>query len=260
LLIAIVLSTFAVACKRDATGILEQATAAWDAGDYAQAAEAYERYLYQHPTGEPSLAARFKLANIYYLNLHRYEPARAHYQEFLRQDASHAEAATARERLAEVLAELGRIYEAVSEYENLNPSDPGERRRIRLKIAGLYFDQKDFSQALTEYQKVIDTSEYDDLSEQAYSRQASIYVTRNQYQPALDAYQKLAANSHDAQVQTRAQFGLADCYADLSQYDEAIKALRAIKDEREHAHVAQRISELEQQKREAAQARSGLQR
>jgi tetratricopeptide (TPR) repeat protein len=251
---------FAAACRRDATGTLDQATAAWEAGDYAQAADTYERYLYQHPTGDPSLTARFKLANIYYLNLHRYEQARAHYQEFLRQDAAHAEAATARERLAEVLAELGRIYEAVSEYENLNPPDPGERRRIRLKIAGLYFDQKDFSQALTEYQKVIDGSEYDDLSEQAYSRQASIYATRNQYQPALEVYQKLAANSHDAQVQTRAQFGLADCYANLSQYDEAIKALRAIKDEREHAHVAQRIGELEQQKREAAQARSGLQR
>ena len=249
-----------VACKRDATGTLERATAAWDAGDYAQAAEAYEKFLYQYPTGEPSLAARFKLANVYYLNLHRYDQARVHYQEFLRQDGAHAEAAVARERLAEVLAELGRTYEAVAEYESLSPPDPGERRRIRLKIAGLYFDQKDFSQALTEYQKVIDAAEYDELSEQAYLRQASIYMTRGQYQPALDAYQKLAANSAAAQVQTRAQYGLADCYAGLSQYDEAIKALRAIKDEREHAHVAQRVGELEQQKREAAQARSGLQR
>jgi tetratricopeptide (TPR) repeat protein len=260
LLIAALSLLFVVACKRDATSMLEKATAAWEAGDYAQAADTYERYLYQHPTGEASVTARFKLANIYYLNLHRYEQARAHYQEFLRQDASHAEAAVARERLAEVLAEMGRIYEAVSAYEDLNPSDPNERRRIRLKIASLYFDQKDFSQALTEYQKVIDSAAYDEMSEQAYSRQASIYVTRSQYQPALDVYQQLAANSSDAQVQTRAQFGLADCYANRSQYDDAIRALRAIKDEREHAHVVQRINELEQQKREAAQARSGLQR
>ena len=234
------------ACKRDATGTLERATAAWDAGDYPQAADA--------------LTARFKLANIYDLNLRRYDQARAHYQEFLRQDGTHAEAAVARERLAEVLAELGRIYEAVAEYEKLNPPDVNERRRVRLKIAALYYDQKDFSQALTEYQKVIDGAEYDEMSEQAYLRQASVYAARNQYQPALDAYQKLAANSGDARVQTRAQYGLADCYAGLAQYDEAVKALRAIKDEREHAHIAQRISELEQQKREAAQARSGLQR
>lgn len=254
----LVILALAGACKRGATNTLEHAAAAWDAGDYAQAAEAYERYLYQYPTGEASLGARFKLANIYYLNLHRYDQARAQYQEFLRQDGTHAEAAVARERLAEVLVELGRTYEAVAEYENLNPADANERRRVRLKIADVYFDEKNYSQALTEYQKVIDAAEYDDLAEQAYMREASIYSLRNQYQQALDVYQKLAANSPDPKVQTRAQFGLADCYAGLSQFDEAIKALRAIKDEREQAHTAQRISELEQQKREAAQARSGL--
>ena len=248
-----------MACGRGATNTLGRAAAAWDAGDYAQSAEEYERYLYQYPTGEASLAARFKLANIYYLNLHRYDQARAHYQEFLRQDGAHADAATARERLAEVLAELGRTYEAINEYETLNPLDAGERRRIRLKIADLYFDQKNFSQALTEYQKVIETAEYDEASEQAYLRRASIYVTRNQYQLALDAYQQLAANSPDAGVRMRAQFGQADCYAGLSQFDEAIKTLRAIRDEREQAHIAQRVAELEQQKREAAQARNSLQ-
>ncbi|MFL6275090.1 MAG: tetratricopeptide repeat protein [Blastocatellia bacterium] len=248
-----------MACKRGAANTLERAAAAWDAGDYAQAAEAYEGYLYQYPTGDASLGARFKLANIYYFNLHRYDQARTQYQEFLRQDGTHAEAAVARERLGEVLVELGRTYEAVAEYENLNPADPSERRRLRLKIADVYFDEKNFSQALTEYQKVIDAAEYDDLAEQAYMRVASIYNLRNQYQLALDAYQKLAANSADSEVQTRAQFGLADCYAGLSQYDEAIKALRAIKDEREQPHIAQRVSELERQKREAAQARTGLQ-
>lgn len=251
---------FATACKRGAASTLERAAAAWDEGNYTQAAEAYEHYLEQHPTGEPSLQARFRLANIYYLNLRRYEQARAHYKEFLRQDGANPDALVARERLAEVLAELGRIYEAVAEYETLSPLDAGERRRIRLKIADLYFDQKDFSQALTEYQKVIDTAEYDELSEQAYLRKASIYNTRSQYPQALDAYQKLAVNSPDAKVQMRAQFGLADCYAGLSQYDEAIKTLRAIKDEREQSHIARRISELEQQKREAAEAHSGLER
>src|SRR3954470_16404703 len=70
----------AVACKRGAANTLERAAAAWDAGDYAQAAEAYEGYLYQYPTGEASLGARFKLANIYYFNLHRYDQARTQYQ------------------------------------------------------------------------------------------------------------------------------------------------------------------------------------
>ena len=246
------------ACKRNTEQALEHAREAWDSGDYGAAAEEYERYLERNPTGEKSLQARFQLANIYYLNLHRLDQARSHYSEFLKEDPSHPEAHTARERLAEVLGELGRSYDAVAEYENLNPQDAGERRRIRLRIADLYFDQKNYSQALTEYEKVIEGADHDELSEQAYMREASIYNARNQYQLSLVVYQKLAALSNNAEARQRATYGMADCYAGLFKFDEAIKTLREIKDERENEHIAQRIAELEQQKREAAQARTGL--
>jgi hypothetical protein len=51
---------------------------------------------------------------------------------------------------------------------------------------------------------------------------------------------------------------LADCYAGLFQFEEAIKVLRAIKDESEQPDINKRIAELEAQRREAAQVRSGL--
>lgn len=244
------------ACKRTAGHTLERASNAWDSGDYTVAAEEYERYLEQNPTGEQSLDARLKLANTYYFNLHRYDQARAHYSELLSQDSASANAHVARERLAEVLGELGRSYEAIEAYEDMSPRDATERRRIRLRIADLYFDQKNYSQALTEYEKVIEPAEYDELSEQAYMREASIYNSRSQYELSLAVYQKLASESHDPEVQMRAKYGLADCYAGLYQFNEAIKTLRLIKEEREQTHIAGRIEELETQKREAAQAKS----
>jgi tetratricopeptide (TPR) repeat protein len=259
-LLTALLLAFAVSCRRGTENTPRRAAEAWDSGDYKLAAEEYEQYIERNPTGGQSLDARFKLANIYYFNLRRYEQARAHYAEFLHQDASNPGAQAARERLAEVLGELGRSYEAIAEYENLSPRDTTERRRIRLRIADLYFDQKNYSQALTEYDKVIESADYDDLSEQAYLREASIYNSRSQYQLSLVAYRKLAGESDDAEVQMRATYGLVDCYAGLYQFDEAIKTLRSIKDEREREHIAQRVSELETQKREAAQAKSGLQR
>jgi tetratricopeptide (TPR) repeat protein len=246
------------ACKRNTEQALEHAREAWDSGDYRVAAEEYEAYLERNPTGEKALQARFQLANIYYLNLHRLDQARSHYTEFLKEDSAHPEAHIARERLAEVLGELGRSYDAIAEYENLNPRDGSERRRIRLRIADLYFDQKNYSQALTEYEKVIEGVDYDELSEQAYMREATIYNARNQYQLSLGVYQKLASLSSNAEAQQRATYGMADCYAGLFKFDEAIKTLREIKDEREHEHIAQRIAEMEQQKREAAQVRTGL--
>ena len=257
-LLAASLVTFAVSCKRNTGQSLKRASEAWDSGDYKLAAEEYEQYLERNPTGEQSLDARFKLSNIYYFNLHRYDQARAHYSEFLSQDSSNANAHLARERLAEVLNELGRSYEAIAEYENLSPQDATERRRIRLRIADIYFDQKNYSQALTEYEKVIESSDYDELSEQAYMREASIYNSRGQYQLSLAAYQKLASESADPEVQVRANYGLVDCFAGLYQFDEAIKTLRSMKDEREQSHIAQRIAELEARKREAAQVKSGL--
>ena len=253
-------SLFISGCGRSTQSALEQATEAWDSGDYEVAAGEFERYLADNPTAADALAARFQLANIYYLNLHKHEQARIHYTAFLNQQPSHPDAHKARERLAEVLVELGRSYEAISEFENLNPLDQDERRRIRLRIADLYVDQKNYNQALTEYEKVTEPGVYDDMTEQAYQREASIlHIARGQHKQALPIYQKLAAETHSEQVRRRALYGISDCYAGLYQFDEAIKTLREIKDEGEQAYVVRRVSALERQKAEAAEARNAVQ-
>ena len=231
------------------------AVEAWDSGDYSTAAEEYEHFLQSYPTGEPSLEARFQLANVYYYNLKKYEQARVHYKEFLNQSPGNINASKARERLAEVLSELGRSYEAIAEYENLNPQNQKDSRRIRLRIADLYYEQKNYSQALTEYLKVTEQSEYDELSEQAYLREASIYhITRSQYKQAIPVYQKLADETSDSKVRIRAMYAIADCYAELLEIDQAIRTLHEVKDESEQGYITKRIAEFETRKREAAQA------
>ncbi|HEX5736804.1 MAG TPA: tetratricopeptide repeat protein [Blastocatellia bacterium] len=250
---------FSSGCRKDDEQALRRGAEAWDSGDYISAAEEYEQYLQRYPSGQQSLEARFQLANIYYLNLQRYEQARLHYREFIEQDPANPKAYAARERLAGVLADLGRSYEAIAEYENLTPQDPAERRRVRLLIADLYYNQKNYSQALTEYEKVIEHTEFDDLSEQAYLREATIYNARSQYRQALEVYQRLASKTADPESHRRAIYGVAEAHAGLFQFDEAIKALRQIEDESEQNYIAARITELEQKKREAAQARTGVQ-
>ncbi len=248
-------------CKRTVEESLKRANKAWNAEDYETAAEEYEHYLQTYPTGDHSLDARFQLANIYYFHLKRYEQARTQYSEFINQSPAHPQVPAARERLAEVLSELGRSYEAIAEYENLNLPDNDERRRIRLRIADLYYDQKNFSQALTEYEKVVNQADYDAMTEQALLREASIYhMTRNQYKVALLIYQRLAEESNDAKVKLRATYGIADCYAEMFQIENAVKTLRSIEDKTEHAYITKRIAELEGRRREATQAREALQK
>ena len=254
-LFTILISLLVVSCGRSSEQNLRRAAEAWDSGDYVVAAEEYEQYLTDNPTGSRSGEARFQLANIYYLNLHRYEAARTQYVAFLSQEPSHPNSFAARERLAEVLAELGRSYEAIAEFENLNPQDDHEKRRIRLRIAELYVDQKNYNQALTEYEKVTESHEYDELSEEAYQREAAIYhIARGQYQLALPIYQKLAALTKNPETRRRALYGSSDCYSGMYRFEEAIKALREIKDESEQPEITRRISSLEQRRREAGDA------
>lgn len=248
-------------CKRDVEESLKHANKAWNSEDYETAAKEYERYLQAYPTGDRSLDARFQLANIYYFHLKRYEQARAEYTELINQSPSHPNVFAARERLAEVLSELGRSYEAIAEYENLNLPDTDERRRIRLRIADLYYDQKNFSQALTEYEKVVNEADYDAMTEQALLREASIYhLTRNQYKQALQIYQRIAGESSDAKVRLRATYAIADCYGEMLEIENAVKTLRSIEDKSEQAYIAKRIAELEGRKREATQARDAIQK
>jgi tetratricopeptide (TPR) repeat protein len=248
----------ATACGRGSEPSLRRAAEAWDAKDYQLAAQEYERYIERNPAGAESLAARFRLANVYNFNLQRYEQAVIHYRELLRQDPSDANALAARERLAEVLGELGRTYEAVGEYEKMNPQEGGERRRIRLRIADLYFNQNNYSQALAEYEKVIEGAGYDEMVEQALMREAAVYNARNQYQQSLGVYQRVVSQTMNSEARRRAMYGVADSHAGLFQFDDAIRALREIKDESERQNVTARITELERQKREAARASSGL--
>jgi len=239
-------------CKYSAEKTLKSASEEWSSGNYPKSAELYERYLEHAPLGEESVQARLRLANIYYLNLHRYEDARVQYREFLSQAPSGPDAYNARERLAEVLSDLGKSYEAIAEYENLAPQEEAERRRIRLRIADLYFDQKNYSQALTEYAKVNEGVPYDEMSEEAYLREASIYqLSRGLYVQAMPVYRKLAAESQDPKVRRRAIYSIVDCYAGMYQCDEAIKTLREIKDASEQAYITRRIAELEQCSRDA---------
>jgi len=244
------------ACRHSGESVLRRAADAWENGNYEQSASLYEEYLAHSQDGESSRSARFRLANIYFANLHRYDRAAGHYREFLNQASpGDVEVRVVRERLAESLSELGRFYEAIAEYESIPHQDDGERRQIRLRIADIYFDQRNYSQALTEYGKITDEPTYDQISENAYLREASIYqLERRQYQQALPIYQKLSTETGDSRVRRRALYNIAECHAGLFQFDEAIRTLREIKDQSEQSYVARRIAELEKESQEAARS------
>jgi tetratricopeptide (TPR) repeat protein len=234
--------------------LLEQAQQAWDGGDFAGAAARYEEFIKASPQHERAVDAHFNAANIYLLNLKQYDRAAEHYIHIIEDFPKSPHVYKARQRLAECYAAQGKRREAISEYENILTffPDTGDRRRIRLAIADLYYEQ-DLSQALVEYQKVVKDAAYDELAERAYLRIGGIRVLRDEFTDAIPAYQMVDQNTKDAAIRRQARYGLADCYERVFDFDAAVKVLEETSPDPQNPDYIQKrvagIRERQQQRR-----------
>jgi tetratricopeptide (TPR) repeat protein len=239
------------------SGPLEKAQAAWDQGDYVQAANIYEQFIKDRgseSSKEPVVvSARFRLANIYFYNLKQYDRALQHYIAIVEDAPGSQEVTDSRERIAECYVGLGKLKEAISEYEEISNRDRAgtNSRRIRVSIADLYYDLNDLGQALAEYEKVVVKSAYDELAERAWLRIAGIHFLRDEFGDALIAYRTVAEKTTVAETRKQARFGMADCLERTFEYDLAVKVLEETEtDSKTREYVAKRVAAIRQHQRE----------
>jgi tetratricopeptide (TPR) repeat protein len=218
----------AVSCRSRA--LLEQAQMAADQGNHTVAVEHYEKFLQENPGHEKAEFVHFQAGNICLLSLKQYDKAATHYIQLIEASPGSPNVYLARQRLARAYTLMGKRRDAISAYENLLRAFPGttDRRRIRLEIADLYFDQNDLSQARIEYQKVLKDAAYDSLSELAYLQTGKVCVLLNDLDAAIPAYQNVVASSHDPEIVRRARLLLADCYQRTLRYEDAVAELTKI--------------------------------
>jgi tetratricopeptide (TPR) repeat protein len=239
------------ACSRRA--LLDQAQAAWDGGDYAIAAERYERFLRDNPQSEKAAFARFRVAMICYRDLKQYDRAIQHYIQFIEDFPKSSDLFQARLRLAECYGITRKRSEAINEYEMSLPFAPDEkeRRRVRLSIGELYYEMEDLGQALVEYKKAAGKSGYDDLTERASLRLGGARYLRSEYKDALAAYEVVAVNTEDPMIRRIARLAMADCYERMSQYDLAVNLLEATEpDPKSPDYIQQRITSIRELQRQ----------
>ncbi|MDQ3013292.1 MAG: tetratricopeptide repeat protein [Acidobacteriota bacterium] len=241
---------------------MDQAQAAWDRGDYPTAAQAYEEYLTKTPQGDKAAFARLRAATVYRRDLKQYDRAIQHYLHFIEDFPKSPEIYQARLSLAECYAATQKFREAISEYENALPAAQDlaaqnlkdgikEKRRIRLKIADLYYELKDLGQAQAEYQKVTADAAYDDLYELAFLQIGGIHLLRDEFDEAIPAYRTVAENTGDKALRRMARFRLADCYERTFQYDLAVQTLRETEaDPAAPNYISQRVAAIEEEARQ----------
>ncbi len=251
LVFAFCLLFFSVACSRQA--LLDKAQSAWDAGDYAAAADHYEEYLKRNQTGDKAAIARLQAAKICRRDLKQYDRAIQHYLHFIEDFPKSPEVHNARLSLAECYVATQKLREAISEYESALPgvADNKEKRRVRLEIAELYDKLKDLGQAMAEYQKVVKDAAYDELCERAYMQIGGLHLLRDEFDEAIPAYQTVAQHTQDLMLRRVARLRLTDCYERTFQYDLAIQTLQETEpDPSAPNYIQQRIATVREQQRE----------
>jgi len=245
--------TFCLFLNSCSTGaLLEQAQAAWDGGDYAIAAERYERFLKDNPKSEQAAYARFRVAMICYRDLKQYDRAIEHYIHLIEDYPQSSDIYQARLRLAECYAFTRKRREAINEYEIALPLAPDEkeRRRVQLSIGELYYELDDLGQALAEYQKATDSTGYDELNERAQLRLGGIRYLRSEYRDALASYDLVAVKTQDPAIRRIARLAMADCYERMSQYDLAVKLLEETEpDPKSPDYMRKRIASIRELQR-----------
>jgi tetratricopeptide (TPR) repeat protein len=245
------LTAFNLSCSSGA--LLDKAQAAWDNTDYAAAVDYYEQFLKENPGSDKAEFARLKVATIYRRDLKKYDRAIEHYIHFIEEFPKSPDIVEARMRLGDCYGSTRKYREAIGEYEGVLPkiTDVGERRRLRLSIADMYFELNDRGQALAEYQKVVSDAPYDNLTERSYLRIGGIRLLRDEYEDAIPAFQTVASNTKDPMVRRAARFSMADCYVRTLQYDQAIRILEQTEpDPKSPTYIQKRIASIREQRRQ----------
>lgn len=246
------LSIFFSACSNKAQ--LERAQAAWDSGDYANAADLYEEFLKLNPQNDKNGTARLQAATICRRDLKQYDRAIQHYLHFIEDFPKSPDLYQAKLSLAECYIATQKYREAISELESALPmanNDSKEKRRVRLMVADQYYELKDLGQALAEYQKVVKDAAYDELCEKAYLQIGGIHLLRDEFDEAVPIYQIVVQHTQDPPLRRTARIRLADCYERVFEYDQAIQTLSETEpDPASPNYIPQRIASIQEQQRQ----------
>lgn len=195
---------------------------------YAQAAEEYERFLKDVPTGLDAAEAHFGLGRAR-LFLHKFREARYHFEEFLKLAPEHPNAATAQFRIGEMAYMLGDLPAARKALDTYTQAHPGHSY---LETAWPYLGDVDFQlgdlpAARRAYQEALNN--YPEGREAARARYglAQTLAAQGEVDPALKLFNELARRNLPS-WSDRAQYQAGRVLAGAGRFAEALHAFETL--------------------------------
>lgn len=216
-------------CSPSPARLLRQAEARWREGNYEDAIR-LNRLLYNRDReGGYGAAALMNIGNIYYLNLRQLKDAIETYSQLAQEFPGRPEEFKARRQLASIYAnEIGDLTQAIYEYNRiLEFSDLEDRSDVEYQRARVRFQQGDYDTALRELRHIEEEGASGHLAHQVYLKIGNIYQVQKKYEDAVGCFERVTG-SPCIDCRRRAHIHLMEAYEALFDFDRAIEAVRGL--------------------------------
>jgi len=166
-----------------------------------------------------------RLGKINALYLHDHPQAIAYYQMLVRYYPKTEQSLAARATIADIYHhKLGDLQAAIDAYQKLvaEAADRGEGRWAQLQIVGAYVQLKNYEQARTEAESLINRWPQSDEARQARFQIASSYYVEGRYAEAIATYESLLSDKPEKSLVSLVLFELGNCFQELGEPDRAL--------------------------------------
>jgi TolA-binding protein len=232
-LAASVALTFLSGCRTDIQSGIDQANDLLYLKQYVASERLYRKLLKRLDSAgdldEEEDAQRLlvldRLGKINGLYLHDYTQAITDYQTLLRLYPRTDQAFAARATVADIYHhKLGDLQAAIDAYQKLVADFPerAETHRAQLEIANAYFQLKNYEQARTEAENLINRWPQSPEALQARFQIANSYYVQGRYAEAIAVYERLIEEKPDKALAALVLFELGNCFQELTQPERAL--------------------------------------
>lgn len=236
----------AAGCGNDIAAGIESANDLLYSEQYVESERLYRKLLRRLESEAPNLDEEEeqqrllvldRLGKLNALYLHDYDRAIRYYKQLVMQYPRSDQAFAGLATIADILQhKLGKHEAAIEAYQkmvtdfpeatSLDPPEAELRRkeqtRAQLKIANAYFTLKNFEQARTEAEKLIDRWPDSSESDQARFQIANSYYLEGRYAEAVATYERLLEDEVDPELTSLVLFELGNCFQELGENERAL--------------------------------------
>ena len=206
----------------------------WRQGHYGESIDLYEGILRDYPKSRYADQALWEMGTIHYVNFYHVDRAAACFQKLLRQYPKSLLVEEVKLRLAQIYeADLGDLSRAITYWQQVLARDSSAdlQRKVCFKMADALFKINRIEEAREHFQRVIEASAGDHLSEQSRIRLGIILQIQKDYRGSVDWFQQVLTSTQCGDCRIQAQLGLIESYEFMEELARAIETAQAIRHE-----------------------------